>query len=108
MTQRLTTAQAVIQYLKRQHVCRDGREHPFFGGCFGIFGHCNVAGLGRALQQHLDLQYHFCRNEQVMVHTAVAFTKMDNSLRAFVGIRSIGPVATKITLAGARPQRILP
>src|SRR5260370_26733499 len=48
MTRRLTMAQAVIQFLKVQHVSRDGNENPFFAGCFGIFGHGNVAGGGHA------------------------------------------------------------
>ena len=52
MTQRLTTAQAIIKYLASQYVQRDGSEHRFFQGCFGIFGHGNVAGMGQALEQN--------------------------------------------------------
>ena len=55
MTRRLTMAQAVIQFLKVQIVSRDGSENPFFAGCFGIFGHGNVAGIGQALQQNFGL-----------------------------------------------------
>ena len=40
-TIRLTMAQAVIKYLKNQHSVRDGKAQPFFGGCFGIFGHAD-------------------------------------------------------------------
>ena len=45
-TRRLTTAQAIITFLKNQHVERDGRQNPFFAGALGIFGHGNVAGIG--------------------------------------------------------------
>ena len=50
-TKRLTMAQAIIAFLKNQYVERDGKEQLFFAGCFGIFGHGNVAGIGQALQQ---------------------------------------------------------
>ncbi len=49
-TRRMTMAQALIEFLKQQHVERDGREHAFFAGMVGIFGHGNVAGIGQALQ----------------------------------------------------------
>src|SRR5580692_578341 len=100
MTRRLTMAQAVIQFLKVQHISRDGRESLFFAGCFGIFGHGNVAGIGQALQQNLDFPYYLCRNEQAMVHTAAAFAKMSNRLRALACTTSIGPGATNM-LTGA-------
>ena len=38
-TRRLTMAQAVVTFLQQQYVERDGSEHLFFAGCFGIFGH---------------------------------------------------------------------
>ena len=50
-TIKLTVAQAVIKFLNQQYVARDGVEYKFFAGCFGIFGHGNVAGIGQALQQ---------------------------------------------------------
>jgi 3D-(3,5/4)-trihydroxycyclohexane-1,2-dione acylhydrolase (decyclizing) len=101
MTRRLTMAQAVIQFLKVQYVSRDGGENPFFAGCFGIFGHGNVAGIGQALQQNLDFPYYLCRNEQAMVHTAAAFAKMSNRLRALVCTTSIGPGATNMVTGAA-------
>jgi len=52
MTTRLTVAQAVVRFLERQYVERDGVETAFFAGCWGIFGHGNVAGVGQALLQH--------------------------------------------------------
>src|ERR1700736_1285802 len=108
MTRRLTMAQAVIQFLKVQHISRDGRESLFFAGCFGIFGHGNVAGIGQALQQTPDLPYYLCRNEQAMVHTAAAFAKMSNRLRALVCTTSIGPGATNMVTgaAGATINRL--
>jgi 3D-(3,5/4)-trihydroxycyclohexane-1,2-dione acylhydrolase (decyclizing) len=108
MTQRLTTAQAIIRFLKVQRVSRDGDEHPFFAGCFGIFGHGNVAGIGQALQQDPDFPYYLCRNEQAMVHTAAAFAKMSDRLRALVCTTSIGPGATNMITgaAGATINRL--
>src|SRR5262250_1480801 len=100
-TVRLTMAQALVAFLKRQRVERDGEEHPFFAGCFGIFGHGNIAGMGQALQQNPDFPYYLCRNEQAMVHTAAAFAKMSNRLRALVCTTSIGPGATNMVTAAA-------
>ena len=82
MNRRLTAAQAIVAFLKNQFTSRDGREERFFEACFGIFGHGNVAGMGQALEQDSGLRYVLCRNEQAMVHTAAAFSKMSNRLRA--------------------------
>lgn len=101
MTRRLTVAQATIRFLKNQFVERDGVEQPYFGGCFGIFGHGNVAGLGQALQENPDFRYYQCRNEQSMVHTAVAYAKVKNRLGAFVCTTSIGPGATNMITGAA-------
>jgi 3D-(3,5/4)-trihydroxycyclohexane-1,2-dione acylhydrolase (decyclizing) len=108
MTRRLTTAQAIIQFLKAQVVSRDGTRNPFFAGCFGIFGHGNLAGIGEALQQNPDFPYYLCRNEQAMVHTAAAFAKMSNRLRTLVCTTSIGPGATNMLTgaAGATINRL--
>ena len=100
-TIRCTTAQAVIAYLKNQYVARDGREQTFFAGCFGIFGHGNVAGIGQALQQNPDFRFYQTRNEQAMVHTAAAFAKMNNRMQALVCTTSIGPGATNMITAAA-------
>ncbi|MFZ0636070.1 MAG: 3D-(3,5/4)-trihydroxycyclohexane-1,2-dione acylhydrolase (decyclizing) [Candidatus Acidiferrales bacterium] len=100
-TCRVTAAQATIKFLKNQYVERDGVERPFFAGCFGIFGHGNVAGIGQALQQNQDFPYYLSRNEQAMVHTAVAFSKMSNRLRAFACTTSIGPGATNMVTGAA-------
>ena len=98
---RLTVAQAVVKYLNQQYVERDGKENKFFAGCFGILGHGNVAGMGQAIQQQNDLKYYQCRNEQSMVHTAAAYTKMKNRLSTFICTTSIGPGATNMITAAA-------
>src|SRR5438477_4989389 len=91
-TLRLTTAQALVRFLAAQHVERDGVQQRFFAGCFGIFGHGNVAGIGQALHQHSDvLTYYQPRNEQAMVHTAAAYARMKNRLATFACTSSIGP-----------------
>jgi 3D-(3,5/4)-trihydroxycyclohexane-1,2-dione acylhydrolase (decyclizing) len=101
-TIRLTAAQALVRFLAAQHVERDGVSHRFFGGCFGIFGHGNVAGIGQALLQHPDLlPYHQARNEQAMVHTAVGYARMRNRLGALVCTSSIGPGATNMVTGAA-------
>jgi 3D-(3,5/4)-trihydroxycyclohexane-1,2-dione acylhydrolase (decyclizing) len=101
MTRRLTTAQAIIKFLENQHVSRDGKEQPFFAGCFGIFGHGNVAGIGQALEQNPSFPYYLCRNEQAMVHTAAAFAKTSNRLRTLMCTTSIGPGATNMVTGAA-------
>ena len=100
-TQRITTAQALIRFLLNQYVARDGNEHVFFGGVWGIFGHGNVAGIGQALQQTPALTYYLARNEQAMVHAATAYAKMSNRLRAFACTSSIGPGATNMITGAA-------
>lgn len=100
-TIRLTMAQAIIHFLKNQYVERDNIKYPFFAGCWGIFGHGNVAGIGQALLQTPDFRYYQTRNEQAMVHTAVAFAKMKNRLQTFACTSSIGPGATNMITAAA-------
>jgi len=100
-TIKLTVAQATIQYLKNQYSERDGVEQPFFAGCFGIFGHGNVAGYGQALQQSPDFRYYMVRNEQAAVHMAVGYAKMKNRLSTFACTSSIGPGATNMITAAA-------
>ena len=100
-TKRFTMAQAIIAFVKNQYVERDGKEQPFFAGCFGIFGHGNVAGIGQALQQNPDFRYYQTRNEQAMVHIAAAYAKMKNRLQTLVCTTSIGPGATNMITAAA-------
>ncbi|MCL4855190.1 MAG: 3D-(3,5/4)-trihydroxycyclohexane-1,2-dione acylhydrolase (decyclizing), partial [Bryobacteraceae bacterium] len=100
-TQRLTTAQALVRFLKNQYVERDGQEHLFFHGAWGIFGHGCIAGLGQALQENPDFRYYQCKNEQAAVHIATAFAKTRNRLATFACISSIGPGATNMITGAA-------
>src|SRR6476619_2172300 len=99
---RITASQALVRFLAAQHVERDGVEQRFFEGCFGIFGHGNVAGIGQALYQHPDLlTYYQARNEQAMVHAASGFARMKNRLATLACTTSIGPGATNLVTGAA-------
>lgn len=100
-TERLTMAQALIKFLKNQYVERDGVEVPFFAGCFGIFGHGCVAGVGEALLANPDFRYYQVRNEQGAVHAAIAYAKVKNRLQTFACVSSIGPGATNMITGAA-------
>jgi 3D-(3,5/4)-trihydroxycyclohexane-1,2-dione acylhydrolase (decyclizing) len=98
---RLTMAQALVRFLASQYVERDGNEQRFFAGCWGIFGHGNVAGIGQALKENAGLlTYHQAKNEQGMVHAAVGYARMRDRLQTFACTSSIGPGATNM-LTGA-------
>ena len=101
-TIRLTTAQALIRFLKNQYVERDGRQNLFFAGAAGIFGHGNVAGIGEALFENPDFRYILVRNEQSAVHLATGYAKMSNRMRTFVCVSSIGPGATNMITGAAQ------
>jgi 3D-(3,5/4)-trihydroxycyclohexane-1,2-dione acylhydrolase (decyclizing) len=98
---RLTTAQATIKFLSQQFVERDQKQYKFINGVWGIFGHGNVAGLGEALEQNKDLKHFLPRNEQGMVHSAVAYAKQNKRLKTFACTSSIGPGATNMVTAAA-------
>jgi len=100
---RLTTAGAIVEFLKRQHVERDGVRHRLVNGVFGIFGHGNVAGLGQALDDYggAELPYFQPKNEQAMVHTAAAFAKARRGLGTFACTTSVGPGATNMVTGAA-------
>jgi 3D-(3,5/4)-trihydroxycyclohexane-1,2-dione acylhydrolase (decyclizing) len=102
-TRRLTTAGAIVEFLKRQFVERDGVRHRLVNGVFGIFGHGNVAGLGQALDDYggADLPYFQPKNEQAMVHTAAAFAKARRGLATFACTTSVGPGATNMVTGAA-------
>ena len=99
---RLTMAQALVRFLAEQFTERDGVEQRFINGCFGIFGHGNVAGIGEALFERPDLlTYYQARNEQAMVHAAVGYARMRNRLAAMACTSSIGPGATNMVTGAA-------
>jgi len=105
-TIRLTVAQAMVAFLAAQFSERDGVEQRLFAGCFGIFGHGNVAGFGQALlQAELErpdaLPYVLGRNEQAMVHSAVAYARMKDRLRTYAVSTSVGPGATNMVTGAA-------
>ena len=101
MTSRVTAAQATIRFLRNQFSQRDGKKVRFFGGCLGIFGHGNVAGIGQALEQDSALRYYLFRNEQAMVHAATGFAKASFRMRTLVCTTSVGPGATNMVTGAA-------
>jgi len=120
-TTRLTVAQATVRFLGAQYSESDGVEQRLFAGCFGIFGHGNVAGIGQALlQAELSssgrsgvvppegstaepglLPYILGRNEQAMVHTAVAYARMKDRRQTYAVSTSVGPGATNMVTGAA-------
>jgi 3D-(3,5/4)-trihydroxycyclohexane-1,2-dione acylhydrolase (decyclizing) len=105
-TVRMTVAQATVQFLSAQYSESDGVDQKLFAGCFGIFGHGNVAGLGQALlQAELEdpdgLPYVLGRNEQAMVHSAVAYARMKDRLQTWAVSTSVGPGATNMVTGAA-------
>jgi 3D-(3,5/4)-trihydroxycyclohexane-1,2-dione acylhydrolase (decyclizing) len=102
LTIRLTTGQAIVRYLMNQHVAFDDDVEPFFAGMWGIFGHGNVGGVAEALQEvGPAFPYYLGRNEQAMVHAAIAYAKLKNRRRAFACLTSIGPGATNMVTGAA-------
>jgi 3D-(3,5/4)-trihydroxycyclohexane-1,2-dione acylhydrolase (decyclizing) len=105
-TVRLTVGQALVRFLCAQRSERDGVEHRLIEGCFGIFGHGNVAGVGQALLE-AELQtpgampYHQARNEQGMVHAAAGFARMRNRLSTLACTASVGPGSTNMVTGAA-------
>ncbi|PWU59213.1 3D-(3,5/4)-trihydroxycyclohexane-1,2-dione acylhydrolase (decyclizing) [Micromonospora globispora] len=105
-TVRLTVGQAVVRFLASQWTERDGQRQKLFAGCLGIFGHGNVAGVGQALlqnelaEQEERLPYVLARNEQAMVHTAVAYARQKDRLQTWACTASVGPGSTNM-LTGA-------
>ncbi len=111
MTRRMTVAQAIVRFAAQQYAERDGVEHQFIRGMWGIFGHGNVAGLGQALEEIPEregLRYYRPQNEQAMVHLAAAFAKHTNRLSTLACTTSIGPGATNMITgaAGATINRL--
>ena len=119
-TVRLTVAQAVVRFLANQWSERDGQEQRLIAGCFGIFGHGNVAGVGQALLQDdvaataeseragsesaqatQHLPYYLARNEQGAVHAATAYAKTKDRLQTLAVTTSIGPGATNMVTGAA-------
>ncbi|MGO1020911.1 3D-(3,5/4)-trihydroxycyclohexane-1,2-dione acylhydrolase (decyclizing) [Streptomyces rubiginosohelvolus] len=108
-TRRLTTAQALVAFLARQHTERDGRRQRLISATWGIFGHGNVAGIGQALVEAGHggngtahrMPYLQGRNEQAMVHAAVGYARQSGRLSAHAVTTSIGPGATNLVTGAA-------
>ena len=101
-TVRLTVAQALVRFLAAQHIERDGERQRFFAGCFGIFGHGNVAGLGQALQQHRDLLPTTRRATSRRWSTSPPATRASATGSAtFACTTSVGPGATNMVTGAA-------
>ncbi len=109
-TLRLTAAQALVRYLAAQRTHLDGQDAPLFAGCWAIFGHGNVAGLGEALYHARDsLPTLRAHNEQAMAHAAVAFAKARQRRQMMACTTSIGPGAMNLlTAAGVAHVNRLP
>jgi 3D-(3,5/4)-trihydroxycyclohexane-1,2-dione acylhydrolase (decyclizing) len=106
-TIRLTAAQAMIRHLAAQV---NANGDPYLAGCWAIFGHGNVAGLGEALHAHRD-RFKTLRgqNEQTMAHAAIAYAKQSKRARAMMVTTSIGPGALNmVTAAGLAHVNRLP
>ncbi|KJS19305.1 MAG: 3D-(3,5/4)-trihydroxycyclohexane-1,2-dione hydrolase [Hoeflea sp. BRH_c9] len=98
-TVRLTAAQALVRYLSSQFN-EDGER--FIAGCWAIFGHGNVAGIGEALYGARDTFPTWRgHNEQTMAHAAIAYAKQLGRRRAMAVTSSIGPGATNMVTAAA-------
>jgi 3D-(3,5/4)-trihydroxycyclohexane-1,2-dione acylhydrolase (decyclizing) len=98
-TLRLTAAQAMVKYIAAQ---RNEQGETLIAGCWAIFGHGNVAGLGEALYQvQEDLPTYRGHNEQTMAHTAIAYAKQLGRKRSMMVTSSIGPGATNMVTAAA-------
>ena len=109
-TIRLTAAQAIVRFLVAQRTMIDGREQPLFAGCWAIFGHGNVAGMGAALAEARDtLPTLRAHNEQAMALAAVAFAKARRRRQMMACTSSIGPGAMNmLTAAGVAHVNRLP
>ena len=103
---RLTVGQAMVKYLQVQFSEMDGKIQRLIPAVFGIFGHGQVTGLGQALFEYgQDLPFYQTRNEQSMVHSAIAFAKANFRLSTFACTSSIGPGATNM-ISGAASAHI--
>ncbi|MDP4034030.1 MAG: thiamine pyrophosphate-binding protein, partial [Pseudorhodobacter sp.] len=98
-TIRLTAAQAMMRYLAAQ---KNEHGETYLAGCWAIFGHGNVAGIGEALHGIKDAWPTWRgQNEQSMAHTAIAYAKQMRRTRAMAVTSSIGPGALNMVTAAA-------
>lgn len=101
-TRRMTTAQALVQFLSQQYLEDDGETQRLFAGMFGIFGHGNVNGIGQALESSsAPLRFIQGKSEQGMVHAAVAYAKATRRRQIWACTASIGPGALNMVTGAA-------
>ncbi len=99
---RMTTTQALINWLSNQFIEIDGKEHRVCGGGFGIFGHGNVTCLGEALNAHRDvLPLYRGQNEQSMGFAAAGYSKQWLRRRFMFCTASAGPGTLNLVTASA-------
>ena len=102
MTEKLTTAQAIIRWLAVQYTEIDGEEWCLCGGGFGIFGHGNVTCLGEALFDHREeLPLYRGQNEQSMGFAAAGYAKQWLRQRFMFCTASAGPGTLNLVTASA-------
>ena len=102
MTEKLTTAQAIIRWLAVQYTEIDGEEWRLCGGGFGIFGHGNVTCLGEALFDHREeLPLYRGQNEQSMGFAAAGYAKQWLRQRFMFCTASAGPGTLNLVTASA-------
>ena len=106
-TVRLTVAQAVVRFLAAQWTERDGERHKLFAGCFGIFGHGNVAGIGQALLENVHAERATTGCATCWLATSrpwctrpSRYARRKDRLQTWVCTASVGPGSTNM-LTGA-------
>lgn len=109
-TIRLTTSQALVQFIHQQYIEVDGIQTPFVEGVFNIFGHGNVLGIGQALEENPgNLHIYQGKNEQGMALSAVAFAKQSLRQKIYAVTSSVGPgSANLVTAAGTALANNIP
>ncbi|ROQ38499.1 3D-(3,5/4)-trihydroxycyclohexane-1,2-dione hydrolase [Frondihabitans sp. PhB188] len=105
-TIRMTVGQALVEFLANQWTVDGDVRERTIPGIFGIFGHGNVAGVGQALKQLHEtkpglMPYLQARNEQAMVHEAVAYARMHRRRATYASTASVGPGAANMLTAAA-------
>jgi 3D-(3,5/4)-trihydroxycyclohexane-1,2-dione acylhydrolase (decyclizing) len=105
-TKQMTVSQAIVEFLAHQYTVDGDVRVRTIQGVFGIFGHGNVAGIGQALKQFsIDapelMPFHHARNEQGMVHEAIAYSRMTRRRSTFACAASVGPGAANMLTAAA-------
>ncbi len=105
----MTTAQALVRFLKQQYIEVDGVQTEFIKGVFTLFGHGNVLGLGQALQELGMLEVYQGKNEQGMAHAAMAFAKQKLRRQIIPCTTSVGPgAANMVAAAGTATANNIP